>query len=64
MTRCAGSQGTGFACMVAGMQEPLDAARSVCAVVQRIVDGGPLPETAPQLSDDFRRRGFEPIEST
>jgi hypothetical protein len=33
MMRCAGSQGTGFACMVAGMQELLDAARSVCAVV-------------------------------
>jgi hypothetical protein len=32
MTRCAGSQGTGSACMVASMQEPLDAARSVCAV--------------------------------
>jgi len=33
MTRCAGSQGTVFACTVAGMQEPLDATRSVCAVV-------------------------------
>ena len=31
MTRCAGWRGTGFACMVAGMQEPLDAARCVCA---------------------------------
>lgn len=29
MTRCAGSQGAGFACM----QAPLDAARSVRAVV-------------------------------
>lgn len=28
MTRCAGLQGTGFACMAAGVQEPLDAARS------------------------------------
>jgi hypothetical protein len=32
MTRCAGSQGTGSACMVAGLQEPLGAARSVRAV--------------------------------
>ncbi|KUN76567.1 hypothetical protein [Streptomyces griseoruber] len=32
MTRCAGWQGTGFAWMVAGRQEPLDAARSVCAI--------------------------------
>lgn len=36
MTRCAGSQGTGFACMVAGKQEPLDAARSACAVVSAL----------------------------
>ncbi len=32
MTRCAGCRGTGFVLMVAGMQEPLDAARSVSAV--------------------------------
>ena len=32
MTRCAGWRGTGFACMMTGLQEPLDAARSVCAV--------------------------------
>lgn len=37
MTRCAGWRGTGFACMVAGMQEPLDAARSVCAVASALV---------------------------
>ncbi|MDQ0604811.1 hypothetical protein QF037_009156 [Streptomyces canus] len=30
MTWCAGRRGTGFACMVAGMQASLDAARSVC----------------------------------
>lgn len=36
MTRCAGSQGTGFACVVAGTQEPLDAARSVCAVASAL----------------------------
>jgi hypothetical protein len=36
MTRCAGWRGTGFVCMVAGMQEPLDAARSVCAVVSAL----------------------------
>lgn len=29
MTRCAGWRGAGFACMVAGMQEPLDAALRV-----------------------------------
>ncbi|MQY40561.1 hypothetical protein SRB17_85940 [Streptomyces sp. RB17] len=38
MTRCAGWQGTGFACMVTGMQEPLDAARSVCAVASMTLD--------------------------
>lgn len=43
MTRCAGSQGTGFACMVAGMQEPLDAARSVCAVVSALAGESPAP---------------------
>lgn len=32
MTRCAGWRGTGFARMAAGMQESLDAARSVWAV--------------------------------
>ncbi|MFE9313178.1 hypothetical protein ACFYM5_37175 [Streptomyces sp. NPDC006706] len=32
MTRGAGSQGTGFACMVAGVQEPLDATRSEAAL--------------------------------
>jgi hypothetical protein len=41
MTRCAGSQGTGFACMVAGMPEPLDAARSVCAVVSALAGQNP-----------------------
>lgn len=51
MMRCTGSQGTAFACMVAGMQEPLDAARSVCAVVFALAGGDrlrrrPLPATA------------------
>jgi hypothetical protein len=32
MTRGAGWRGTGFACVVAGLQEPLSAARSVGAV--------------------------------
>ncbi|GED88490.1 hypothetical protein TNCT6_55750 [Streptomyces sp. 6-11-2] len=47
MTRCAGSQGTGFACRVAGMQEPLDAARSVCAVVSALAWGSPAPAASP-----------------
>lgn len=46
MTRCAGSQGTGFACTVAGMQEPLDAARSLCAVVSALA-GSPAPAASP-----------------
>ncbi len=32
MTRCADWRDTGFACTVTGLQERLDAARSVCAV--------------------------------
>ncbi|GAA3494644.1 hypothetical protein GCM10019016_017440 [Streptomyces prasinosporus] len=32
MTRCTGGRGTGFARTPAGVQEPLDAARSACAV--------------------------------
>jgi hypothetical protein len=32
MTRCAGWRGSGSACMVAGLREPLSAARSVYAV--------------------------------
>lgn len=47
MTRCAGSQDTGFACIVAGMQEPLDAARSVCAVVSALAGGSPAPAASP-----------------
>lgn len=47
MTRCAGPQGTGFACMAAGMQEPLDAARSVCAVVSALAGGSPASAAIP-----------------
>lgn len=47
MTRCAGWRGTGFACMVAGMQEPLDAARSVCAVVSALAGETPAPAASP-----------------
>jgi hypothetical protein len=61
MTRCAGSQGTGFACMLGGMQEPLDAARSVCAVVQRIVRWRPPAGDHPAALGRLRRRGFELI---
>lgn len=39
MTRCAGPPGTGFACTMTGMQEPLDAERSVCAVVSALAGG-------------------------
>ncbi|MFD5540687.1 hypothetical protein ACFWIJ_23435 [Streptomyces sp. NPDC127079] len=41
MTRCAGWQGIGFACMVAGMQVLLDAVRSVCAVASMTLDPAP-----------------------
>lgn len=47
MTRCAGSQGTGFACMAAGMQEPLAAARSVCALVSALAGGSSAPAASP-----------------
>lgn len=38
MTRCAGWRDTGSACMVPGLQEPLDAARSVCAVASALAE--------------------------
>lgn len=45
MTRCAGSQGTGSTCIVAGMQEPPGAARSVC--VPPAATDGSAPNNAP-----------------
>lgn len=43
----AGRQGTGFVCMVTGMQEPLDAPRSVCVIVFALAEESPAPAVSP-----------------
>jgi hypothetical protein len=42
-----GWQRTGFACMVTGMQEPLDAPHSVCAIVSALAEESLAPAVSP-----------------
>jgi hypothetical protein len=52
MTRCAGPQGTGFACMVAGVQKPLDAGAPCVpsSLTPMTADSGTPSRRAPSAS--------------